>query len=121
MNSSKKEPITAFHGVFENKLAQLIKKIRKMRKDPKERHRVKELLSEAKKLKKLIKKDRKKQTIHTIEIPLTVYGEGALPCVSDASSKHPVKILDSRLVGGLVLVDFEVLTAPVKEQNAEQH
>lgn len=117
--SNKKEPITAFHGVFENKLSQLIKKIRKIRKDPKERHRVKDLLAEAKKLKKLIKKDRKKQIIHTIEIPLTVYGE-CLPCVSDASSKHPIKILDTRLVGGLVLVDFEVITS-VKDQNAEQH
>ena len=104
-DSVKKEPITAFHGVFETKLQKMIAKIRKLRKEPSGRAKAKELLAEAKKLKKLIKKDRKKTATYTIEIPIS---SKTPVSITMASSSHPVRVLDTREAGGLILVEFEI-------------
>lgn len=97
--------ITAFHGVFEKRLGVLIKKIKKLRKeDPSAKDRLKELLGEAKKLKKTIKKEdsNKKYGKFSIQVPLngTVVGE--------IDHSGPISITDSRLVGGLLIIECDI-------------
>lgn len=102
-----KQSITAFHGVFEQKISRIVKTIKKIRKDPNEKSRVKELLTEAKALKKLINTGRKKPTQYSIEIPISVV-DGQIQ-LAETSAKTHIKILDTRLVGGLLVVEFNIL------------
>ena len=98
--------VTAFHGIFEQKLSNIVKTIKKIRKDPDKKSRVKELLSEARALKKLIHKGRKQSNQYMIEIPISV-DNGQLQH-GETSSRLPIKIVDTRLVGGLLIVEFEI-------------
>ncbi len=102
-----KRSITAFHGVFEQKISRIVKTIKKIRKDPNENSRVKELLAEAKSLKKLINTGRKKPTQYSIEIPIGIVDDQIF--LGDTNAKKHLKILDTRFVGGLLVVEFNVL------------
>lgn len=70
MNNNTK--ITAFHGIFEERLNKLVKHIKKIRKDPLSKEKVKNLIAEAKELKKLIKKEKVVSVTHSIEIEYNI-------------------------------------------------
>ena len=102
--TTESQKITAFHGIFENRLKGLIKRIKELRKqDPSNKQQLKTLLSEAKNLRKIIKKDKKQKQQYTIQIPIN----GELNGEPDTSG--PIKINDVRLVGGLLVVDYELI------------
>lgn len=105
MKDEETPAITAFHGIFEQRFLSIVKQIKKIRKHPGKESRVKELLIEAKHLKKLIKKDRKKGIKHSIEIPIKIV-DGQIS-LGQIGSTNPVRILDTRMAGGLLIVDFE--------------
>lgn len=97
------QKITAFHGIFESRLKGLIKKIKELRKqDPSNKQQLKTLLSEAKQLRKIIKKDKKQSHEFSIQIPI----DGELK--GEPESTGPIKINGVRLVGGLLIVDYEL-------------
>lgn len=50
-----KPVITAFNPIFEQKLHSLLKDIKKLRKDPEKKSRVKQCIAEARQLKKILK------------------------------------------------------------------
>ena len=100
---SEKQKITAFHGIFEQRLSTIVKRIKKIRKHPEQKEQVTKLLNEAKDLKKALKKGKKPQL--RIEIPIRVV-DGVVT-LADTSASSSIKILDTRLVGGLLIVDFE--------------
>lgn len=97
------QKITAFHGIFESRLKGLIKKIKEIRKqNPSNKQQLKTLLSEAKQLRKIIKKDKKQKHEYSIQIP--VFGE----LNGQPESSGPIMIKDVRLVGGLLIIDYEL-------------
>lgn len=103
--------ITAYHNIFEEKLKKLVKDIKKLRKDPSAVDHMKKLLEEARRLKKLLKKERKKPICHTIEIALDT--QSHLVTIKEASASHAIRVLDARCVGGLLIVEFETKTLPL--------
>lgn len=102
----KKAKITAFHGVFEDKLNKIIIRINKLRKDPNSKSKVKALIVEAKALKKLIKKDKKESYNHTIHLPIHIVDEQIV--IDESESSDRVKISDIRHVGGLLIIEFDM-------------
>lgn len=101
--TDEKQSITAFHGIFESRLKGLIKKIKEIRKqDPSNKQQLKTLLSEAKQLRKIVKKEKKQSQQYTIQIPVT----GELTGPYDSSG--PINIKDVRLAGGLMIIDYEL-------------
>lgn len=100
---SEKQKITAFHGIFEQRLTAIVKRIKKIRKHPEQKEQVRKLLIEAKDLKKTLKKSKKPQ--YRIEIPIRI--ENSEVVLAETSASSSIKILDTRLVGGLLIVDFQ--------------
>jgi hypothetical protein len=98
-----KPNITAFHGIFEQRLKNIIKDIKKVRKDPSSKDKVKRLVAEAKQLKKDIKKEKKSPTTYQLEIPVhCVDGTPNMGIIGSAD----VKVTEARCVGGLIIVEF---------------
>lgn len=64
--------ITAFNPIFEQKLNGLLKDIKKLRKDPTKKSRVKQCISEARALKKILK-DSKNDDLITVIVPAGTY------------------------------------------------
>lgn len=67
-SSTSSKSITAFNNIFAARLDKIIKDIKKIRRDPTKKDKLKLLLQEAKHLKKTIKDSSRKQ-IHNISIP----------------------------------------------------
>lgn len=99
-----KPKITAFHHIFEDKLNHMITKIKKLRKDPDSKTKVKELVAEAKALKKLIKKEKKEQHNHHIQVSLDVITNESF--VIDSSSR--IQILNAKCVDNILTIVFDV-------------
>jgi len=114
----KKEPstesipeskITAFHGIFEDKLDKLVKNIKKLRKDPSSKQKVREMILEAKLLKRLIKKDKKhkKEThVHQLQIALRIV-DGQIG-IDESFPSDRIKMLDISFRDGVLTVDFDI-------------
>lgn len=103
-----KSKITAFHGIFEERLKKLVKHIKHLRKDPTAKSQLKQLVIEAKDLKKLIKIDKPGISNHTIEIAYNI--ENGILCIDQVSSPTHCENIDIRCAGGLIILDFEVIT-----------
>lgn len=84
--------ITAFDNIFNQKLDRIVKDIKKLRKDPSKKDKVKQLLNEAKELKKIIKRDKKNPVIHTVDIPYVILN-GQL-CISDPLIANNINIVE---------------------------
>lgn len=105
MNSSKTK-ITAFHGIFEERLTKLVKHIKKIRKDPASKEKVKQLIFEAKELKKLVKKEKVKPVTHTLEIEYNIV-DGHLE-LQELSSPSKLSNIEAHAAGGLLVINFEM-------------
>lgn len=90
MNEEKR--ITAFDNIFSQKLDRIVKDIKKIRKDPTKKDRVKQLLHEAKELKKIIKRGKKNPVVHTIDMPYVLLN-GQL-CISDPLVADNINIIE---------------------------
>lgn len=108
-----KDGITAFNGIFEQRLTKLVKDIKKIRKDPASKDKLKRLISEGRDLKNAVKKDRKASPIsHRIIIPMyDINSEGwvgqvyASPNVT-VTSIHKSDMGDGE--GQEIILDFEI-------------
>jgi hypothetical protein len=65
---SEEKQITTYFGIFESKLDKLRKDIKAFRKDPTKKHKVKTIITEAKKLKQILKGMKKESACHTITL-----------------------------------------------------
>lgn len=109
INKLPKLKITAFHGIFEDKLKRLISKIKKLRKDSTStsKQQVKNLIIEAKALKRLVRQDVPDDiNKHTIQVALRVV-DGKIG-IDESCPSNQIKMTDIRFVGGLLLIEFNM-------------
>lgn len=102
-----KPKITAFSGIFEDKLHKLVKRIKKLRKDKASKSDIKVMIEEAKTLKKLINKPQNRNTGETVEIALAI--DDGKVMVKESCSSHGIHLVNVRYVGGLLIVDLDVV------------
>jgi hypothetical protein len=101
-----KASITAFNGIFEQRLKNILKDIKKLRKDPASKDKVNRLIADAKQLKKDIKKEKKSSdSLYRIEIP--IHCKDGEPVTGIVGSEG-IKSVEVRCVGGLIIVEFNM-------------
>jgi hypothetical protein len=108
MNNQDAPKITAFSGIFEDKLHKLVKKIKKikrLRKEKASQAKIKMLISEAKTLKKLVNKMPNDNTRQTIEIALSVVDGKIL--LKESCASNGLQLYNVRYVGGLLIVEVD--------------
>lgn len=99
----EKHKITVFNDIFESRLKALVKRIKEVRKKDKDNKTVlKVLLAEAKQLQKTVKQQRKHPELYSLCIPI----DGEI--VGEPDSSGPIRIKNTRIVGGLLIIDYEV-------------
>lgn len=103
-----KSRITAFHGIFEERSKKLVKHIIQLRKDPTAKPKLKQLISEAKELKKLLKSEKPGISGHSLEVAYTIV-DGKLQ-IDEISSPTKCDNIEIRCVGGLMVIEFDVTT-----------
>ena len=86
------KPITAFNAIFAAKLDKLVKDIKKIRKDPTQRDKLKRCLSEAKQLKKAIKDSNKQVREYEIAFDYEIDEYGMIINVTNLVTDDVIKI-----------------------------
>jgi hypothetical protein len=103
---SEEPRITAFNNIFEGKLSQMVKDIKKIRKDPTKKDKLERLRKDAKELRKIIKKEKKKtQTLFVDFGYEMVDGKIEAKSINASMNVSNVQITSD---GNIIRVNFEV-------------